>query len=283
MSGNNPFSRSASRHRSSFLDDDGEPFEQDPPPGFFQKTAQKSAPPERPASSPDPSSVPIPAAAPSAALPIKGDSAPADTYFRSSEAGGSRYGRQARSNTRAVQGPGDVGRVTAEGDGRPSSQPVRPSFKPKRSLRGRALAYLSRREHSRDELARKLSPFIEASDGEDPVPAVLDRLAEEGWLSDARFAASVVNRRAARFGTVRIVSELKRHKVDSDTVQTFSESLRDTEWDRISAVWARKFGTLAVTQQERAKQARFLAGRGFSRDAIMRIIKAGDDDMLAEE
>jgi regulatory protein len=191
--------------------------------------------------------------------------------------------RQTRRDTCIAPDKRDLRHAADEGAACSSPQPVKQSSKAKRSLRGRALAYLSRREHSRDELARKLTPFIEASDGDDPVPTVLNRLAEEGLLSDARFAQSVVNRRAARFGSTRIVGELKRHKVDSDTVQTISESLRDTEWERISDVWARKFGVLAVTQQERAKQARFLASRGFSHDAIMRIIKAGYEDMPIEE
>jgi regulatory protein len=165
-------------------------------------------------------------------------------------------------------------------DGRPerSDGPDRPD-RPKRSLRGRALGYLSRREHSRRELARKLKPFVEESDGENAVENVLDALDREGWLSDSRFAESLVHRQSGRFGTARIVGELKRHGLDHDVVQQLSSDLRDSEWDRIRVVWSKKFGVLATTPQERAKQARFLATRGFSRDAIMRVIKAGDDEL----
>ncbi|MBA5828025.1 RecX family transcriptional regulator, partial [Escherichia coli] len=71
----------------------------------------------------------------------------------------------------------------------------RKSSKPQRSLKGRALGYLSRREYSRTELARKLAPYV----GEDEsVEPVLDALEQEGWLSDARFAESLVHRRASR-------------------------------------------------------------------------------------
>ncbi|MCY0388687.1 recombination regulator RecX [Robbsia sp. Bb-Pol-6] len=153
----------------------------------------------------------------------------------------------------------------------------------KRSLRGRALGYLSRREHSRSELARKLAPFVEESDGEQAVERLLDALAREGWLSDNRFAESVVNRRAARFGAARIVGELKRHKLDGELVQELGATLRETEWTRIQDVWRKKFGSLATTPQERAKQARFLAARGFSRDLIMRILKVGNDALPEEE
>lgn len=164
-----------------------------------------------------------------------------------------------------------------------AARAVGDASKPKRSLRGRALGYLSRREHSRSELARKLAPFVEESDGEGAVDALLDALGREGWLSDSRFAESVVNRRASRFGASRIVGELKRHGLDSDLVQELSANLRDTEWDRVRSVWAKKFGRLAETPAERAKQARFLASRGFSRDAIMRVLRLGDDELPGDD
>ncbi|HXZ08887.1 MAG TPA: recombination regulator RecX, partial [Paraburkholderia sp.] len=56
------------------------------------------------------------------------------------------------------------------------------SQRPARSLKGRALGYLSRREYSRAELARKLTPFAEESDALEPL---LDDLEREGWLSDS--------------------------------------------------------------------------------------------------
>jgi regulatory protein len=36
-------------------------------------------------------------------------------------------------------------------------------------------------------------------------------------------------------------------------------------------VWARRFGQPAADRAERARQARFLAGRGFSADSIRRV------------
>lgn len=150
---------------------------------------------------------------------------------------------------------------------------------PKRSLRGRAIAYLSRREHSRSELARKLAPFVEEADGEEAVSRLLDALDQEGWLSDSRFAESLVHRRASRFGAMRVIGELKRHGIDHDIVQQASADLRSSEWARIRAVWSKKFGSVATTPEARAKQARFLATRGFSRDLIMRVVQAGDDEL----
>lgn len=145
--------------------------------------------------------------------------------------------------------------------------------KPKRSLKMRAIGYLSRREHSRTELERKLVPFVEEGESIDDVLSALER---EGWLSDQRFADSVVHRRSSRFGTSRVIGELKRNAVDRDIVDQVAGQLRDTERSRAYAVWSKKFSNLPTTQAERAKQARFLASRGFSSAAITAVFKGGE-------
>jgi regulatory protein len=147
--------------------------------------------------------------------------------------------------------------------------------RPERSLKGRALGYLSRREYSRAELSRKLVPYTEDADA---LEALLDSLEREGWLSDVRFAESVVHRRAARVGAGRIVSELKRHAVGDALIEEVSTQLRETELVRALAVWNKKYGQLPETPAERARQARFLAARGFSMSIIGKILKGIDDD-----
>ncbi|AOJ14271.1 recombination regulator RecX [Burkholderia vietnamiensis] len=176
--------------------------------------------------------------------------------------------------TRSSQHPRRTRRASGGAAGEPSATAERKSSKPPRSLKGRALGYLSRREYSRAELARKLAPYV----GEDEsVEPVLDALEQEGWLSDARFAESLVHRRASRVGVARIVSELKRHAVGDALVEEVNAQLRETELTRAQAVWRKKFGALPQTPAERAKQARFLAARGFSSATIVKLLKAGDD------
>ncbi|HTH62556.1 MAG TPA: recombination regulator RecX [Paraburkholderia sp.] len=143
-----------------------------------------------------------------------------------------------------------------------------------RSLKSRALAYLSRREYSRAELSRKLMPL---TDDADALEALLDSLVCDGWLSDSRFAESVVHRRAARAGTNRIVSELKRHAVGEELIEQIGAQLRETELARAQAVWRKKYGQLPATPAERARQARFLAARGFSLPIIAKILKGIED------
>ncbi|MCW3700643.1 recombination regulator RecX [Burkholderia cenocepacia] len=180
--------------------------------------------------------------------------------------------------TRSSQHPRRARRAAGASSGDASSDAPgareRMSSKPPRSLKGRALGYLSRREYSRAELARKLAPYV----GEDEsVEPVLDALEKEGWLSDARFAESLVHRRASRVGVARIVGELKRHAVGDSLVEAVNAQLRETELTRAQAIWRKKFGALPQTPAERAKQARFLAARGFSSATIVKLLKVGDD------
>jgi SOS response regulatory protein OraA/RecX len=150
---------------------------------------------------------------------------------------------------------------------------------PQLSLRGRALGYLSRREHSRAELSRKLTPHLGEGDSLD---TLLDALEREGWLSNERFVESVVHRRGTRLGTSRIVHELKRNGIDETLIQDAGTELKKTELTRAREVWSKKFGEPPTTPAERAKQARFLATRGFNGGTIVKVLKMGDDDFIDE-
>jgi SOS response regulatory protein OraA/RecX len=151
--------------------------------------------------------------------------------------------------------------------------------RPPLSLRGRALNYLSQREHSRIELSRKLSRFLVEGDLLEPL---LDKLEQEGWLSNERFAESIVHRRGARLGASRVVHELKRNGIDPALVQDAGEALKETELTRARDVWRKKFAEPAETPAEKAKHARFLAARGFNTATIMKVLNASDEDFAAD-
>lgn len=146
---------------------------------------------------------------------------------------------------------------------------------PQLSLKGRALRYLSMREHSRLELGRKLARYAEEGDD---VEALLDFLEKNNWLSQERFAESLINRRAARFGNSRVMAELKSHGVTGDALAELKVGLADSETARATEVWQRKFGTVAHDAAERAKQMRFLLQRGFSQRAARVAMQGGPED-----
>lgn len=146
---------------------------------------------------------------------------------------------------------------------------------PHLSLKGRALRFLSMREHSRLELGRKLSKYAEEGDD---VDALLDFLEKNNWLSQERFSESLIHRRAARFGNSRIVAELQSHGVGGEALQELKAGLNDSETARACEVWQRKFGQVALDPAERSKQTRFLMQRGFSQKAVRAALKGEPED-----
>ena len=144
---------------------------------------------------------------------------------------------------------------------------------PEPSLRERALAYLARREHSRAELARKLAAYC---DDRDEINTLLDDFAQRGWLSEARFAEMVVQARHGKFGSRRIAHELREKGVSEETIAAALPEVRESELETARAVWAKKFGALPADAQEKAKQMRFLASRGFGQEIIFKVLKGVD-------
>ena len=67
--------------------------------------------------------------------------------------------------------------------------------------------------------------------------------------------------------------ELARHglKLSAQPLQ----QLRESELERAIQLWRRRFGMPAQDLRERARQMRFLAGRGFSGEVIRQVLAAG--------
>jgi regulatory protein len=143
------------------------------------------------------------------------------------------------------------------------------------SLKARALKYLSAREHSRLELGRKLSRYAEEGDD---VEALLDFLEKNNWLSQERFAESLVHRRAGRYGNSRVLAELQQHGVKGEELDELKSGLKESETARAREVWRRKFNRVPQDAEERSKQMRFLMSRGFSTSAVRAALKGQDDD-----
>ena len=139
------------------------------------------------------------------------------------------------------------------------------------SLKGRALGLLGGREHSMAELERKLAPH-EEEPGQ--LRRVLDELQAKGFIDHRRVAESVVHRRAAKLGAMRIRQELQGKGLDAELVAQAVRALRPTELQRAREVWRKKFDAPPAGPAERGKQARFLAARGFDAEVIQRVLKS---------
>jgi regulatory protein len=103
-------------------------------------------------------------------------------------------------------------------------------------------------------------------------------LAAKGLLSEARTAESVLRSQGARFGARRLRQTLQAKGLDAELVSSTLQKARATELERAREVWRRRFGTPAADATERARQMRFLAGRGFEGDVIRRVVQAQDDE-----
>lgn len=142
------------------------------------------------------------------------------------------------------------------------------------SPRERALRLLARREHSRAELARKLGQAgFDACD----IQPLLDEFEEKNWLSDRRFAESYVADHRSKAGSVRLAYELRQRGVSEAIIDAVLNESRDSEVERARLVWQKKFGSKPTDLADKAKQIRFLQGRGFAPEVIRRVIgEAGD-------
>ena len=144
----------------------------------------------------------------------------------------------------------------------------KPGFQP--SLKGRALRLLSQREHSRNELQRKLAQHEEVP-GE--LAKALDELQARDFINDGRAINSLVNHRSGKLGSARIKQELALKGLSGEAVAEALTGLKDTEFSRAQAVWRKKFDSLPTDPETRAKHMRFLITRGFNAEVVRRVVK----------
>lgn len=117
-------------------------------------------------------------------------------------------------------------------------------------------------------------PETADANAEAMVDALLDSLAAAGYLNETRFVESRVHQRAGRFGLQRIQQELAQHGLKLDAEQ--QDALRANELQRAREVWLKRFGPEPAREPaEQARQARFLAARGFSPELVRRLLRSG--------
>ncbi len=140
------------------------------------------------------------------------------------------------------------------------------------SLRERALRLLARREHSRAELARKLAAYA----GVEAVEALLDSLESEGLLSNRRYVEALVHSYAGRYGSLKLKHTLEHQGVMGEEAEQAVQQARAADLAACQALWQRKFGTPPRGPKEKARQYRFLLGRGYPPEVVAHVV-AGKD------
>ena len=144
-----------------------------------------------------------------------------------------------------------------------------PAGEERPSAYDKALALLSRREHSRRELLTKLTQRgYDRQEAEQAVAALEGERAQ----SDTRHGDALIRHRiAAGYGPRYLESELKAH---GNATSGFQTQLEAPDWLEIArALVARRYGTGPMDQATRNRAAQFLQRRGFPTDVIARVTR----------
>ncbi|NNM58783.1 MAG: regulatory protein RecX [Legionellales bacterium] len=131
------------------------------------------------------------------------------------------------------------------------------------SIKTKALDLLARREHSRQELRRKLQRRF---DDLDLIEIALNQLSESDYLSESRFVEAYIRFRANKgFGPAHIRQSLLQRGINRDLIEQFLFSSPDIDWrERAHDVQVKKYGKKPpATFAAHMKQIQFLRYRGF--------------------
>jgi regulatory protein len=123
---------------------------------------------------------------------------------------------------------------------------------------------LTRREHSRKELTRKLAARgVERGEA----AAAVEKVTHAGWQDDTRFAESLARTRAGSgYGPQRIRAELATHGLNNTQIAAALDAC-ETDWTASAKQAIRRRYRVAriADPTQRRKAVEFLLRRGFDR------------------
>ncbi|CAM3396003.1 Regulatory protein RecX [Klebsiella spallanzanii] len=147
-------------------------------------------------------------------------------------------------------------------------------------LLDRAIRILAMRDHSEQELRRKLAAPVMSKNGPetlDVTPEEVDKVVEwcidNRYLDDARFVSQFIASRSRKgYGPARVRQELNQKGISRETIES---SMRECEidWALLAKEQAqRKYGEpLPTAFAEKVKIQRFLLYRGYLMEDIQEI------------
>ena len=140
------------------------------------------------------------------------------------------------------------------------------------SAKSVAVRLLSRREHSALEIRNKLAKR-EFDDNE--ITQAVTELIQGGWLSDERFTEAYVRmRRLKGYGPIRISIELNERGVKESIVEMYLHAHDDGWFQSLKQQYKKKYKNKVIKDySDKAKRIRFLQYRGFSLDAIYKVLR----------
>ena len=132
------------------------------------------------------------------------------------------------------------------------------------------MGLLARREHSKLELFQKVS---KKQFDTDLIKENIDDFIEHDWQSDQRYGEMVVRSRILKcHGPVKIGRELQQKGVSSNIIEQAINV--DVDWCELAeAALKKRFSSHGESQNEVARQYRFLLQRGFTNEQIKTALK----------
>jgi len=139
------------------------------------------------------------------------------------------------------------------------------------SLEATAIRLLARRDYGRAELVQRL---VARGGSREDVERTLDALERCGYLSDARFAQALVDRKAGHYGKQAIAHELKERGVAPEAAaEALATLAAGDELAEATALWRRRFGVAPASDRDKARQLRFLRSRGYSTGVAWKVLR----------
>lgn len=142
-----------------------------------------------------------------------------------------------------------------------------------------AVSLLSRRDHSKKELLRKLRE----KGYTDGAEAAIEKLEESGYIDDERFCRMYASElvRLKGYGKRRVEQELSFKGVDRDIIRSvLDEILFDT--DKLSVIIKRKYLSKMSDEKGRRKAFDALVRLGYTYGEIREAIKNIDEEITCE-
>lgn len=137
-----------------------------------------------------------------------------------------------------------------------------------------ALDLLSRRDHTKQELLRKLT----VKHSEEAARAAVARAEELGYIDEARFAENYAEElyRHKHFGVRRIVQELLRKGISREIAENAVENLDKDDENRIILLLRGKYRTALCDEKGRRRAINGLLRMGYSYSEIRAAITQVD-------
>ena len=144
-------------------------------------------------------------------------------------------------------------------------------------LYSRAAAYCSTAERCRTEVVEKLKAWDK--EGEADASQIIERLEQEGFLDEQRYAQAFANdkMRFQGWGKLKIRAALAQKRLSSRAIHEALDGLDEEIYRqtllKLAEKKRRELRKEPDEQVLRQKLSRFLAGRGFSLDEIQSVVR----------